>query len=167
MATCGTEAWAQKTLSDPGALEVDLTARSSSVRALRRLTPPARLGARMPGAEMHSYRIHVRLLWQKLETDLDVHLVVVDPSSGQTMIAELPSPSCVGAAPGPSARMRVARAALSSYCGAPKTRFTRLHGTAVIQGVAFFDFEHRQRGRAPNLVELHPLLGFSPGRGRC
>lgn len=164
---CGTEAWAQKTLSDPGALEVDLTARSTTIRALRRLSPPARLGTRMPGAEMHSYRIRVRLVWQKLETDSDVHLVVADPATGQTMIAELPSAECVGAAPAPAARMRAARTTLASYCGAPRTHFTRLHGTAVLEGVAFFDFEHGQRGRAPNLVELHPLLRVSPGRGRC
>jgi hypothetical protein len=166
-ATCGTEAWAQKTLGDPGALEVDLTPRPSSVGALRRLIPPGRLGTRMPGAEMHAYRVHVRLLLQKLETDSDVHLVVADPATGQTMIAELPSPACVSAARGPAAQMRSARAALAAYCGGPTTRFTRLRGTATLSGVAFFDFEHGQRGRAPNLVELHPVLAFSPGRGRC
>lgn len=166
-ATCGTEAWAEKTLSDPGAVEVDYVPRSSSVHALRGLRPPGRLGTRMPGAEMHAYRIHVRLVLQKLESDSDVHLVVADPATGQTMIAELPSPRCVGAAPGPAAKMRSARAALAAYCGAPTTRFTRLRGTATLTGIAFFDFEHGQRGHAPNLVELHPVLALSPGRGRC
>ena len=83
------------------------------------------------------------------------------------MIAELPSPRCVGAAPGPAAKMRSARAALAAYCGAPTTRFTRVRGTATLTGIAFFDFEHGQRGHAPNLVELHPVLALSPGRGRC
>ena len=31
---------------------------------------------------------------------------------------------------------------------------------ATITGVAFFDDLHRQRGVAPNGIELHPLLSF-------
>ena len=31
---------------------------------------------------------------------------------------------------------------------------------AVVVGVAFFDFLHRQTGVAPNGIELHPVLGF-------
>jgi len=38
---------------------------------------------------------------------------------------------------------------------------TRVSGTAVINGVGFFDFHHGQRGVAPNAIELHPALGFS------
>jgi hypothetical protein len=121
----------------------------------------------MPGAEMRTWRIRVRLLWQKLEDDSDVHLVVADPKTGATMIAELPSPACVGAAASPRAAMAAARASLARYCGAPTTSFTRLRGTATIDGVAFFDFPHGQRGRARNLVELHPVLRVSPGPGRC
>jgi hypothetical protein len=165
--TCGVEAWAVKTMSDSAALEVDLRARATSVTALRALRPPGNLGTRMPGAEMRTWRIPVRLLWQKLEGDSDVHLVVADPTTGRTMIAELPSPDCVGAAAAVAARMAAARAALARFCGAPTTSFTRLSGTATIDGVAFFDFAHHQRGASANQVELHPLLGFSPGRGRC
>ena len=165
--TCGVEAWAVKTLSDGAALEVDLHPQATTVTALTALRPPGNLGTRMPGAEMRSWRIRVRLLFQKLEGDSDVHLVVADPKTGRTMIAELPSAACVGAAAVPRAEMASARAALARACGPPTTSFTPLAGTATIDGVAFFDFPHGQRGAAANHVELHPVLRFSPGPERC
>lgn len=165
--TCGTEAWSLKTLSDPASLEVDRTPRATTVDALSALRPPGNLGTRMPGAEMKTWRIAVRLLWQKLEADSDVHLVVADPRTGSTMIVELPSAGCVGAPAATARQMESARQALAAYCGSPETSFAALHGTATIDGVGFFDFDHLQRGRARNLVELHPVLRFSPGRARC
>jgi hypothetical protein len=165
--TCGVEAWAVKTLSDSAAHEVDLRPRAASVGALAAFRPPGNIGTRMPGAEMHTWRIRVRLLWQKLEDDSDVHLVVADPKTGRTMIAELPSPDCVGATAGVAAQMALARSALARACGSPTTTFTRLSGIATIDGVAFFDFAHGQRGAPANHIELHPVLRFSPGPGRC
>ena len=165
--TCGAEAWAVKTLSDSAAHEVDLRPRSTTIGALAALRAPGNIGTRMPGAEMRTWRIRVRLLWQKLEGDSDVHLVVADLKTGRTMIAEIPSPACVAAAAGVAARFASARAALATSCGPPTTSFTRLSGTATIDGVAFFDFPHGQRGASSNQIELHPVLRFSPGRGRC
>jgi hypothetical protein len=165
--TCGVEAWAVKTLSDPAAHLVDLTPRATTVHALALIRAPGNIGTRMPGAEMHVWRIRVRLVWQKLEDDSDIHLVVADPTTGEEMIAELPSPGCVGAAAGVAAQMSSARAALARACGPATTSFTRLSGTATLDGVAFFDFPHLQRGRAANLIELHPVVRFSPGPGSC
>jgi hypothetical protein len=51
---------------------------------------------------------------------------------------------------------------VAQSCGTPRTSsFTSLSGTAVVNGVGFFDFKHGQRGVAPNAIELHPALGFS------
>jgi hypothetical protein len=166
-ATCGTEAWAVKTLSDPAAQEVDLHPRATTVAKLVKLRPPGEIGTRLPGAEMQNWRIHVLLRSQRLEGDSDVHLVLADPKTGQTMIAELPSPDCVGAADGVAADLAAARATLARSCGAATTSFRPLRGSATIEGVAFFDFEHGQRGAAPNEVELHPVLRISPGPARC
>jgi hypothetical protein len=157
---CGVERWAVKTLSDPAAPQVDLVPRADSVSALRRLPAPPNLGARLPGAEMHSWRIHVRLLWSKLEDDSDIHLVVADPATGGTMIVELASPSCAVGSPA-IARITTARAEFVRACGTPARSFTRLSGTATIEGVGFFDFLHGQRGVAPNGIELHPVLRFT------
>ena len=157
---CGVERWAVKTLSDPSAPQVDLVPRGASVHGLRALAAPPNLGARLPGAEMHAWRIHVRLLWSKLENDSDIHLVVADPRTGETMIVELPSPSCAIGSPA-HAQIAAARAEFVRACGAPVRSFTRLAGVATIDGVGFFDFLHGQRGVAPNGIELHPALRFT------
>jgi hypothetical protein len=159
---CGVERWAVKTLSDPAAPQVDLVPRATSVGALRSLAAPPNLGARLPGVEMHAWRIHVRLLWSKLEADSDIHVVVADPATGRTMIVELTSPSCALGSPA-LAEIRAARAEFVRACGVPTRSFTRLTGFATIDGVGFFDFLHAQRGVAPNGIELHPVLRFAAG----
>src|SRR5438874_966873 len=60
-----------------------------------------------------------------------------------------------------------ARSTLARACGPATTSFTRLHGTATLEGVAFFDFRHGQRGAAANEIELHPVLRVTPGPGSC
>lgn len=162
---CGTDLWALKILTDPAAIEVDRVPRPTTALALSRLRPPASLETRLPGAEMHVWRIRVRLLAQKLEGDSDVHLVVADPASGARMVAELPSPDCALGSPAVGA-MRAARAALALACGPATKSFRGLQGTATIEGVGFFDRRHGQIGAA-NAIELHPVLRFSPGPGRC
>ena len=58
--------------------------------------------------------------------------------------------------------MARARASFVPACGRPSTGFfVTLSGTATISGVGFFDFDHGQRGVAPNAIELHPVLAFS------
>jgi hypothetical protein len=104
----------------------------------------------------------VRLLAIKLEADSDIHLVIADPTAGGTMIAESPAPACThGAAPAARRMMARARASIIRACGIPPSRFFRLlGGAATISGVGFFDFQHGQRGVAPNAIELHPVLDF-------
>ena len=42
------------------------------------------------------------------------------------------------------------------------SRFTDLKGRATVTGVGCFDIPHGQTGIAPNGIELHPVLKFSP-----
>lgn len=163
---CGVERWAVKTLTDARARQVSFSPRRTTVDHLRSLAPPATLGARVRGVETTTWRMRARLLAAKVEDDRDIHLVIADPRSGATMIAEFPDPSCTaGAARGARARMRAAREAFVAACGLPGTsRFALLRGTATLDGVGFFDFEHGQRGVAPNAIELHPVVRF---RGTC
>ena len=110
--------------------------------------------------------MHARLLEFKLEPDDDIHLVIADPLTGETMIAEFPAPICThGALPGTRTKMQKARVVLVNSCGFPPNSLYQLvHGTATIDGVGFFDRLHGQAGVAPNGIELHPVLRFS---GRC
>jgi hypothetical protein len=153
-------------MTDSTASQVSLRIHPTTITFLRRLKPPAHLPAstRIRPVETTRWQVRARLVSFKIEADSDVHLVIADPTSGGTMIVEFPAANCVGAtAPSkPRQLMKNARAALIHACGTPNTeRFTSLSGTAVMNGVGFFDFKHGQRGVAPNAIELHPILGFS------
>lgn len=161
-ARCGIERWPVKTLTDRDAGSVRLVPVATSVRALRRVPTQHLTAARLPGVERHVYRVHARLVAAKAEADSDVHLILADPRTGGTMIAELPSASCtLGAPTALRARMAAARAAFDRTCGVASTHYVDLHGSATVTGVGFLDFAQGQRGVAPNAIELHPVLGFS------
>jgi hypothetical protein len=167
---CGTERWSVKTLTDKRASDVNLTPKLATVDDLRAMAAPdvGRSSPRLPG-EFSTYKLKVRLRSMKIEDDSDIHLVVADPTNAShTMIVELPNAGCVRKA-GPTSRRRMARArsALMNACGpARKSSFRLLMGTATITGVAFFDVIHGQRGVAPNGIELHLVLTFTP-TSRC
>jgi hypothetical protein len=166
-AACGTERWPEKTLADPFASKVKLTPHPATVDGLRTLTKVVGIGGqRGLGVERTTYRVHATLVGIKAEADSDFHLVIADPTSGKTMIAEFPNGSCtLGAAKSLRAEMQKARVAIVNACGfAPNSGYHLISGTATITGVGFFDFPHHQTGHAPNDIELHPVLKFS---GSC
>src|SRR5919109_1222121 len=158
---CGVERWAVKTLADADARRVNFRARDTTISALRRLTP-TRTYSRGVGVERTTYRIKARLVEAKLEDDQDFHLVVADPRHrSRRMIVEFPASNCTRR----SLKRKVirrARAAFVRSCGIPSSSyFMHLRGRATITGVGFFDFDHGQRGIAPNGIELHPVLSYS------
>ncbi len=164
---CGTERWAVKTLSDPDAYEVNLTPVARTVHDLRGVPAPRDLptGARVAATELTTYVVTARVAEFKLEADRDIHVVIADPQTGERMIAEFPDADrCVGAVSSAEAdQMRAARAALIAQFGEPPaTHYQRIDSPATLTGVGFFDIVHGQRGAAPNGIELHPVIVFSP-----
>jgi hypothetical protein len=161
----GVERWSVKTLADPAASTIDQQARVTSIHDLIGLRNPGRLAdQRAAPVELSTYRISARLVEYALEPDSDLHLVVADPKTGETMIVEFPADGCTqGAAAHDRVRMSRARAALLRSCGLPKPTlhlFKHLTGSATISGVGFFDYVHGQTGVAPNGIELHPVVDF-------
>ncbi len=159
---CGEERWAVKTLSDPSATAVNFAPQASTVDGLRALLKPS-VGQNTPRIspnEFQAYTIPVALVRMKLEDDRDIHLVVADTISGNTMIVEFPDVACEGAIDSAKkAEMQSARATFTAACGNPSaSSFKNLSGFATLTGVAFFDILHGQSGVAPNGVELHPVL---------
>jgi hypothetical protein len=164
---CGVERWPEKTLADPAEPSINFTARSGSIDALTKLPVTVGFGgARGVGTEQRNFRVKAKLVGIKTESDGDFHLVIADPRTGATMIAEFPSKTCTNGAPAAKRKkMETARAAILQACGfTPSSGYHHLTGTASINGIAFFDFLHRQTGHAPNGVELHPVLRFT---GHC
>jgi hypothetical protein len=112
---------------------------------------------RIAPQELQVFRlVDVTLKNIKNEPDGDIHLVLSDGTNG--MDAEIPSPSCVGAA-SPFAQA-IARARAKFQAGQPAA-----NATISVEGVGFFDFLHGQVGAAPNGIELHPVLDVCFGHG--
>jgi hypothetical protein len=161
---CGVERWAVKTLTDPDAPNVNLTPASSSVHDLVAIAAPAAPTARVSPTEFTTYQVTADLTYAKLETDSDIHMVLNDPGTGETMIIEAACPSCaqgsVVADQIAQVRQVVEAQFPEAVAGTPQDlAASPLHVT--VTGVAFFDYAHGQRGLASNGIELHPLLSFA------
>src|SRR5262245_35320980 len=165
-AQCGVERWSVKTGTDPDAGLVNLNSSSNTtVSSMRAFTAPSPIPAnnRVSPAETTQWVINATLTQYKLEGDSDYHLVLAD-ASGNTMIVEIPSPTCVGAGSPFFAGIQNARSEFDARFTAT-TSFQTANIPVQVKGVGMFDFLHGQTGVAPNGIELHPVLDivFNPG----
>jgi hypothetical protein len=168
LAQCGVERWSVKTGTDPDAGLVNLNSvTSTTIANMRAFTAPNPIPAnnRVAPAETTQWTIDATLTLFKLESDSDYHLVIQD-SAGNTMITEIPSPSCVGSGSPFFAGIQNARAEFDAKFTAT-TSFQTANIPVRIKGVGMFDFLHGQTGVAPNGIEIHPVLDiiFNPGTG--
>jgi len=168
---CGVERWAVKTGTDAGAGSVNLAAfQNTTIAHLIGLTPPHPIptDSRFDPTENTVFVVNATLTDYKLEGgskgDSDYHLVLQD-DQGNTMVAEIPSPSCVGSGSPFAAQIASARAAFDAQFTAT-TSFQTANVPVQVTGVGFFDFSHGQHGAAPNVIELHPILSiaFNPSQ---
>jgi hypothetical protein len=160
---CGTERWSTKIGTDAAAASInfDGVPVMTTVEDLRSRPAPKDIRhfvGRSSGIEDRLFAIDATLVLFKSEADGDLHLVL-EGASGETMIAEIPSPRCVPATS-------------PFYAGVSSTRATfeaRFHTKAEghirvpvrVMGVGFFDFIHGQTGVAPNGIEIHPVLSIN------
>lgn len=163
--SCGVERWSVKTGTDPDAGLVDLAHPvQQTIAYLDSLAPPSTIpaNARVQPTETTVFIVNATLVQYKMETDSDYHLVLKD-AAGNTMIAEIPDPACVGAGSPFTAGIQNARTEFDSQY-AVTTSFQTANIPVRVTGVGFFDFAHGQTGVAPNAVELHPVLDivFNP-----
>ncbi len=163
---CGVERWSVKVGMDPDARLVDQrTAVPTNIVQLRALSAPASppLNSRVKPVETTVWSLDAILLRYKQEDDSDYHLVLAD-TGGRTMIAEIPSPMCVGPSSPFLPAMRAVRTAFTAAFH-PTISFQRVNVKVHVTGVGFFDFKHGQSGVAPNAIELHPILSIQWGSG--
>ena len=158
---CGVERWPVKTGTDADSRLVNLNSvTSTTIANLVALPAPAKLPEnRVQPTETTVFVLNATLTEFKLESDSDYHLVISDPG-GKTMIAEIPSPTCVGAGSPFATGISNARSEFNARFTAT-TSFKTANIPVQIKGVGFFDFLHGQTGVAPNGIELHPILGFA------
>ena len=166
---CGVERWSVKTGTDGDSGHVDLSnSQVANIAQLIAIQPPNPLpkDTRFAPTETTLFVVNATLTDYKLETgatgDSDYHLVLMD-EQGNTMVAEIPSPTCVGAGSPFAAQITSARAAFDAQFTVTSS-FQTANIPVRVTGVGFFDFFHHQHGAAPNVIELHPVLDiqFNP-----
>ena len=164
--SCGVERWSVKTGTDADVGKINLQSTTpttiaalTSVPALANLPPNNRVAP----TETTVYQVHAKLTEYKLEADSDYHLILQD-SSGRTMIAEIPDPACVGSSSPLLTSIQKARAEFDAKYS-PTGSFQTANVPVTVTGVGFFDFLHGQTGVAPNGIELHAVLDVQFGSG--
>src|ERR1041385_5532637 len=171
-ARCGVERWSVKTGTDADVSSVDIAhPKEGKIADLIALPAPHPIPTnnRVTPTETTVFVVNATLTDYKLESgssgDSDYHLVLED-ELGHTMVAEIPSPTCVDDASPFSAQIAAARANFDSHLTASSS-FQTANIPVQITGVAMFDFSHGQRGAAPNVIEIHPVLDiiFNPPSG--
>lgn len=165
-AQCGVERWSVKTGTDADVSKVNLNSSTATTIAnMRAFAAPNPIPAnnRVSPAETTVWVINATMTMFKLESDSDYHIVIKD-AAGNTMITEIPMPSCVGAGSPFLSGIQNARAKFDAQFNAT-TSFQTVNVPVQIVGVGMFDFLHGQTGVAPNGIEIHPILDiiFNPG----
>jgi hypothetical protein len=162
---CGVERWSVKTGTDADAGLINLSSTSSNtILTMRSWTAPNPIppNNRVAPYETTVWVLNATLTQYKLETDQDYHLILSD-ASGNTMIAEIPDPVCVGSGSPLASGVSNARAEFDAKFTATSS-FQTANVPVRITGVGMFDFLHGQTGVAPNGIELHPVIDivFNP-----
>ena len=162
---CGVERWFVKTLGDPDAASVTLSSVTrTTVRDLNALPQHCEGGPdrRAYPEEFRVFEVVGRVTYIAQEDDRDYHVALEDPdAAGFSIVTEMADTTCMGAASSPHlATLRSVEGLFASLLAgrAPST----LVGTTVrVQGVGFYDFNHGQRGRSNNCIELHPIVSIT------
>ena len=159
---CGVERWSIKTGTDADASQVDVAhPKTATIAQLVTLPAPNPLPtSRAKPTETTVYTVNATLTDYKFESgshgDSDYHLVLQD-DQGNTLIAEIPSPTCVDSHSPFASQIASTRATFDAKLSATSS-FQDAEIPVQVTGVAMFDFPHGQHGAAPNHIELHPVL---------
>ena len=163
---CASERWPVKVGTDSAACTIDLTPSLTTIGDLRALKAPGTYptSSRIAPTEETVFLLRdVTLVEYKQETDLDYHLVIQD-STGRTMIAEIPDPGCLPSSGPWYSMVQAVRTAFNAKFPVSSS-FRTVSATVSLKGIGFFDVMHGQTGVAPNGIELHPVIGFCTGAG--
>jgi hypothetical protein len=119
-----------------------------------------------------------------VESDGDYHLVLTDdtlsygdeganppvPPTGHSFIGEMPDPNCLSGSDGSFGSQTPFADGMISARQAMEQRFPNPDQSGAwndgagapveITGIGFFDRPHKQAGRAPNNIEIHPILSI-------
>ena len=158
---CGVERWSVKTGTDPDAPGISFITQPTTIATMRSWTPPSPIpsNSRVSPYETTVWVLNATLRQYKFEDDSDYHLVLQD-EAGNTIIAEIPHPGCVGSGSPFATGIASARMKFNAMFTA-STSFQTANVPVQLTGVGMFDFIHGQTGVAPNGIEIHPVLDIN------
>jgi hypothetical protein len=167
---CKGARWPVKTGTDSDATQVNTTPQDTTIAQLVALEPPsvttlvadAFTAHRSAPVETTTYKLtNVTLSSFQLSPDRDITLIVTDGTN--EMHVEMPDPSCASGSTFLTEITAVRNTFTSRH--QPTSTVTTVNETITVTGVGFFDIPHGQPDKAPNDIELHPVLGlcFDPG----
>jgi len=162
--SCGVERWSIKTGTDADAGLINLQSPTqTTIASLISLPAPTTLPTnnRIQPTETTVFQLYATLTEYKLEADSDYHLILSD-GVGNTMIAEMASPTCVASSSRLLPGIQNARSEFDARY-ITTSSFQTANVPVSITGVGFFDFLHGQTGVAPNGIELHAVLDIQFG----
>lgn len=112
--------------------------------------------------EFRVYEIVGRVIYVAHEDDRDYHIVLEDlDDPTASIVTELADTRCAGASISPHlATLRSVEGMLASVL-AGNSPSALLGMMLRVRGVGFYDFDHGQRGRSKNCIELHPIVSLS------
>ena len=186
----GQERWAVKDGTDDSSGQVDFTnIQDKSIADLVGMPEAGLPGdntTRILPDETNVVRVQAHLIQWKAESDSDYHLVLTDDTldftqgqgdpTGHSVIGEIPDPGCLSGSHGEfgsqspflqigDGTMGITAARQQLESAFPNADFSGQWNDAggarvEILGVTFFDKAHGQTGRAPNDLEIHPIVSI-------
>ncbi|HMK16838.1 MAG TPA: hypothetical protein VK492_01455 [Chitinophagaceae bacterium] len=159
---CGTYRWDYKILVDAtGWPLLNITAKSKTVPGLNDLTRPAVLGKQRTPYEKWKVKVTAWLVMSGSEGDRDYHLVLTNTGRTDSLIAEIPDPTCSKLTHFPALREKYenARTFVDGETGVPGSSVEELATPkkVIVTGFLFFDIKAHGNGHAKNGIEIHPI----------
>ena len=159
---CGVERWFVKTLADADAASVrttDVTTLSISELAGFPAHCDGGPDRRTYPEEFRVFEVVGRITFVAREDDRDYHIALEDPDRpASTVVTEIADTVCQGAAMSPHLSTLMGARLMFEMLLAGRAPSALVGQTVRVRGVGFFDFDHGQRGRSANCIELHPVL---------
>ncbi len=162
---CGVKRWDVKTLSDKdtNCINFKLLIKSSVHEQVNKQRPIKSPKERLSGEDTVYSIVCYIVCFKKEKDDKDIHLVLQDPETMETMVGEVISEECQSVQL--TSRYRKIKKLnewFNANIGNPKAKFYYPPTPILVHitGIGFYDFNHGQKGMAANGREIHPILSM-------
>ncbi len=156
--------WPVKTLSDKDTTLVNFkNIVKSSVHDQRNIKRPDGKLTNRHITETTIYTFDCYIVGFKKELDRDIHVIIKDINTGETMVAEIPNYKDIYIKKtSREKQFKLLRNWFVDNIGKPHSTFKMFNHPKLvtITGVGFWDTVHGQKGMAPNGREIHPILSM-------